>query len=152
MEFRLPTWLLQTTKPYDSRTPCPKNKAGVWNTKWFSQRPLLSRKQGGHQKHQPTFPATLCIFVSMSVIRCGRWRCAGIVACSRCEHVLMIDLMHICCVVVDKWAITGAKYRSLTCIHKFHWTTLALERLSQSSQHYTGLRKPTHTHYLADLQ
>jgi hypothetical protein len=60
LKFRLPTWRLHTTKPYDSKTDTKLRliRSGCCNSKWFSQRPLLSEKQRGTKISAPTLTAT----------------------------------------------------------------------------------------------
>jgi hypothetical protein len=48
LKYRLPTWRLHATKPYDSTTrQTPTGPEWLSSSKWFSQRPLLSEQQRG---------------------------------------------------------------------------------------------------------
>ena len=79
LKFRLPTWRLRTTKPYDSKPrQTPTDSEWLLNSKWFNQQPLLSEKQLGDKEISTYFNcdfSTLQLLLLM--LRGGRSNVVG---------------------------------------------------------------------------
>ena len=75
-KFRLPTWRLHTTKPYDSKTHQTPvwERRGCCKSKCFSQRPLLSEKLQGDKKISTYFGCDVSkLLLLLLMLRSGRW-------------------------------------------------------------------------------
>lgn len=72
VKYRLPTWLLNTTKHYDSTHTNPLQiRDSIWNTKWFRQRPLVSRRQRGDKKVNVLYRRWVAVWCVLGCLQVG---------------------------------------------------------------------------------
>ena len=125
LKFRLPTWRLHTTKPYDSKArQTPSDSEWLLNSKWFNQQPLLSEKQLGDKEISTYFN---CDFSTLQLLLLTLWsRSSSVVGNgdrsdgrSLCwDDIDAEDFVVV--VVVIKRLVGGGGYWSGDCSSHFH--------------------------------
>jgi hypothetical protein len=108
-KFRLPTWRLHTTKPYNSKLAKHRLiRSGYCKSKWFSQRPLLNEKQWGMKKIGTYVDCDvvklLCLLLNLWS---ARWSFVANEAWSGCWNLCWDDINVVVVVVVVVIVVEG---------------------------------------------